>query len=231
MKPHIIILILVSAAFIPEVVYIARLFTKKVSSVNLPRITIMVNGVIFLIGSVLLAVAIIYDVNYLNYKAPMVYSQWKEIVWSDFRAIKRPKQTLHGSQYFAYICSEIDFEFEGDVLKINTLFHPARSYTFSEEVADENLLVHELYHLHITEYWSRSLRKKITSINHKTDKATLKRLIKKYRKKESRMQLLYDDETYHGYILGKQREWQNQIDSCLNNLETFSKPIINLNKN
>lgn len=219
-----------STAFIPEVIYIYKIFTKKISSANLIKITLRVNILILIIASVLLAVAIIYDVNYLNYKPPIKYSNWKEIKWSDFRAIKRPKQTLYGSKNFAFICSEIDYKFKNNSIEINTLFHPSRSYTFSEEVASKNLLQHELYHLHITEYFSRLLRKKIITFVHKNNKTAIKELINNYKNKELEMQYQYDDETYHGYILGKQRLWQHQIDSLLNDLEAFSTPIINLDK-
>jgi len=219
-----------AAAFIPEVIYISRLFTKQASSVNLPKVTLRVNGVIFLIACVLLATSIIYDVNFLRYKVPIKYGEWETIDWSDFRAIKRPKQTLDGSQNFAFICSEIVSEVTDEKAEVTTLFHPARSYTFNEEMAGKGLLQHELYHLHITEFWSRKIRKQISTLEGKAGKKEIIRLIEKNRRFERAMQYQYDDETYHGYVLGEQRSWQGEIDSCLKKLEGFSNPIVTFGK-
>lgn len=215
-----------SAAFIPEVLYIIKLFKNQSSTVNLPKITLRVNAVIFITALLLLGVALIYDINYFKYKAPIEYSEWQEIDWSDFRAIKRPKQTLHGNQNFAFICTEIACKFSDEELEVKTFFHPARSYTFSEEVAGKNLLKHELFHLHITEYWARELRKSIHRLKDKSDKSKLNEVIGEFKQKEREMQYKYDDDTYHGYILGTQRDWEHRIDSSLLSLENYSKPNI-----
>jgi hypothetical protein len=45
---------------------------------------------------------------------------------------------------------------------------------------------------------------------------------------EQKLQYKYDDETYHGYISGKQIEWQNKIDSSLLSLKYYSETIIYL---
>ena len=45
---------------------------------------------------------------------------------------------------------------------------------------------------------------------------------------EHKMQYEYDDETYHGYILEKQVEWQNKIDSSLLSLKNYSETVISL---
>lgn len=218
-----------SLAFIPEVIFIFKILSQKKYSPTLPKITLRANAVIFIIGTILLSIAVLYDVNYLNYKAPISYSNWQEIVWSDFRAIKRPKQTLDGNQNFAFINSEMRITQEDNAITVNTLFHPARSYTFSKESAGRELLQHELYHLHITEYWSRIARKKISESDHKPEKLQLKEIVEEVRIKESKMQKKYDEESYHGYLLGKQKIWQHKIDSSLHALEHFSKPTIDFN--
>ena len=228
MKPHILILLFFSLTLIIQVISILELKKHNFSSEKLPKITQKINLILLAIGTLMLSTAIVYDINYLRYKQPMPYSEWKKIEWSDFRAIKRPKQTLHGNQNFAFICSEITFEFIGDMLEVSSLFHPARSYTFSEEVAGKNLLKHELYHFHVTEYWSRLIRKEVSLLKDKSDKSGVIELIEKLKRKERKMQYKYDDETYHGYVLGKQRAWQHNVDSCLLSLEPYSNLIINL---
>lgn len=224
MQPHIIILTLVALAFIPEVIWITQLFRNKAQEANLPRITLRINLVVCVLGLMLTAVAVMYDVNFINYKAPIEYSDWKTIQWSDFHAIKRPHQTLQGSQTFAFITSEIDIEQLADYAVVKTLFHPARSYTFSEESSGQSLMQHELYHLHITEYVAREIRKEFSDCMAPCNTE----FINAYLQRERELQNSYDEETAHGYLLGKQRTWQTRIDSCLSSLELYSEPIVNL---
>lgn len=222
MQPHIIILTLVALAFIPEVIWITQLFRNKAQEANLPRITLRINLVIFILGSVLTAVAVMYDVNFIRYKAPMEYSEWKNIQWSDFRAIKRPHQTLQGSQTFAFITTEIDIEQSEDYAVVKTWFHPARSYTYSQEFSGQSLMQHELYHLHITEYVAREIRKEFSEC----ESSCSTEFINAYLQRERELQNSYDEETAHGYLLGKQRKWQSRIDSCLLSLDEFSDPNV-----
>jgi hypothetical protein len=226
MQPHIIILSLVGLAFIPEVIWIIQLFRDKAQSVHLPRITLRINIVVFVLGTALLLLALTYDVNIFRYKAPMQYSAWKEISWADFRAIKRPHQTLQGSQNFAFICSSIDVDVHDCEAEVVALFHPARSYTFSEETADDALLTHELYHLHITEYWARRIRKEFSELGQRAHQTEF---VETYKGQEREMQYTYDEETDHGYVRGKQLSWQKKIDSCLSSLNNFAQTKIPLN--
>ena len=114
------------------------------------------------IGIILLSIAILFDVNYLNYGSPMSYSQWQKINFYDFRALKKPGMTLNGVAEFAYIKTnrKIHYYNNGNI-EITTYFHPARSYVFASDIRNPDLLNHELYHFHISEYCTRLLRKKI----------------------------------------------------------------------
>ena len=223
MQPHIIILTIVGLAFVPEVIWIFQLFRGKAQDGRLPRLTLRINVVVFVLGLLLTAVAVMYDVNFIRYKAPMEYKDWKQITWSDFRAIKRPHQTLQGVSTFAFITSEIDISESKDQVVVTTLFHPARSYTYNDQSAGQELLQHELYHLHITEYVSRQIRKQFSDPGSRGVD-----FINVYLQREDAMQAQYDDETSHGYLLGKQKNWQKKIDSCLLSLEKYSDPVIKL---
>lgn len=223
MQPHVIILIVVALAFIPEVIWIIKLFQNKAQDGRLPKLTLRINVVVLLIGLTLSGIAVLYDVNYLKYKRPMDYSQWKQITWSDFRAIKRPRQTLQGMSSFAFITSEIKIQRYSDRVIVTTLFHPARSYTFSEQSAGQDLLKHELYHFHISEYVAREIRQMFSTPNMKDVE-----FVNSYLQREDSLQAQYDEETAHGYLLGQQRKWQDKIDSCLNSLRNYSNPEVKL---
>lgn len=222
MQAHIIILTVVALAFIPEVIWIVQLFRSKAQEGRLPKVTLRINIVVFILGVVLTGVAVLYDVNFLNYKAPMEYKDHAQIAWSDFRAIKRPHETLEGSNYFAFIVSEIDISQSGNQVTVRTLFHPSRSYTFSQENAGQSLMQHELYHLHITEYVAREIRKEFATGDSEVE------FINAYLQRERMLQAAYDSETSHGYLLGKQKSWQHRIDSSLASLEQYAEPVVEL---
>jgi hypothetical protein len=213
--------------FIPEVILVYKFFTKKMSSVKRVKITLRANLLVFVVACFALGLATLFDVNFLYYKAPMPYNDWKTIQWSDFRAIKHPGEKVEESVHFASIFSEIRAQMaDNETVSVVTYFHPARSYTYSENQIGESLLTHELYHLHISEYYARLIRKEITTIASPVDKSVLYKTVENYKKQEKEMQLQYDSETDHSYISGKQKEWQHKIDSCLSSLSIYSNETI-----
>lgn len=225
MYSHIIILSLLGAILVFKIVFTCFLYSKDADSNTISKFFKKTNTIILIISLALLMVIIAFDINYFRYKEPIKYQDWETIGWSDFRAFKKPQQTLDGSQHFAFICSEIDVVFHEDSIKVQTLFHPARSFTYNQKTAHKNLLQHELYHLHITEYFARLIREKINTTEDQ-DPDIIKEHINALKEKERRMQRQYDDETYHGYVLSKQREWQHKIDHKLYQLNNYENPFI-----
>jgi hypothetical protein len=157
-------------------------------------------------------------VNFLRYSNPIEYSHYNEITLKDFKGLKRIGENLDGSNGFAYITTEIKVYSDNDKYKVMALFHPSRSYVFNENtIGDKSLLTHELYHFQITEYIVRQLRKKFSEVN----QIDANNLLEEYKAKEDSLQLQYDTETYHSYLIGKQLAWQIKIDSLLNTLEKY----------
>jgi hypothetical protein len=98
---------------------------------------------------------------------------------------------------------------------------------FNREAYNKFLLTHELYHFHITEYCARLLREEIKiNLKNKILRFDLSLLKEKILDKENELQYLYDEETMHGVLLGKQVEWQKKVDSMLLTLKDYNKPII-----
>jgi len=180
-------------------------------------------------GIILLSVAIVFDINYFNYKRPIPYSQFRKISFYDFKAFKRPDITLNGFKEFAYIKTNrrIHYLNNGNV-EITTYFHPSRSYVFAQNIRDLDLLTHELYHFHISEYYTRLLRKEILGNPKNISDNMIIRLNKKYYEFENEMQLNYDEDTYHSYVMQEQKKWEIKIDSLLQSLESFSNPLIHI---
>jgi len=183
--------------------------------------------IIFAAGIILLAVAIVFDINYFNYSRPIPYSQLQKISFYDFRALKRPDMTLNGFKEFAYIKTNrgIHYLNNGNV-EITTYFHPSRSYVFAQNIRDADLLNHELYHFHISEYCTRLMRKEILEDQTTISDNMIILLNKKYYELENEMQSAYDEDTYHSYVMQEQKKWELKIDRLLQSLDSFSNPLI-----
>jgi hypothetical protein len=181
------------------------------------------------IGLILLAIAILYDVNYINYKAPIPYGDWEKISFSDFRGLKRPGLTLDGVAEFAYIKTDrkVQYLLNGDVA-ITTYFYPSRSYVFARDLHNPDLLRHELYHFQIAEYCSRLLRKEVFENHNGITEAGIRELNNKYREMEQHMQDEYDEDSYHSYVMQEQKKWELRIDSLLHLQQAFSGPIVHI---
>ena len=180
---------------------------------------------------VLLAVAAIFDVNFINYKSPMPYSNWQKINFYDFRGLKKPGMRLHGVNEFAYIKTSrvINYLSDGHVV-ITTYFHPSRSYVFAQDIRNADLLRHELYHFHITEYFSRLVRETIFQEKNHITRSQIENLNRQYYVLEDQMQRQYDEDTYHSYVLQEQRKWEIKVDGLLYSLHEFSNPVVAIGK-
>jgi hypothetical protein len=176
---------------------------------------------------ILLAVAALFDVNYIDYKTPIPYSEWSKINFYDFKGLKKPGMTLHGVTEFAYIKTSRDIHFlNRGGIEIITYFHPSRSYVFAQDIRNGDLLTHELYHFHITEYFSRRLREEVSKQKRRLTRSRIENLRQQYSKLENEMQDQYDEDSYHSYILQNQKKWEAKVDSLLKGLEEFSAPIV-----
>jgi hypothetical protein len=229
MQAYVVILFVFGLFFLIEIVSILKLVVEYLPPIKRLKISLRINFVVFITAFLLIAVVVLFDVNYFRYKSPMPYSAWKSITFSEFRGLNRPGQTLDGQNEFAFIVPEIRLRHSGNSLEVITYFHPSRSYVFNNAIEDGKLLNHELYHLHIAEYCARLFRKKLTEYTKPLTSQQINISYAEILKTEDRLQFQYDDETYHSYLAGKQKRWEMHLDSCLESLKSFqSTNIINM---
>jgi hypothetical protein len=180
----------------------------------------MINKILLGLSTLIIAISIAFEVNFLDYSPPIEHKNISIITLSDFKGFKRLNQTLHGNSEFAFIETEIKI-IGNRYPYVIAYFHPSRSYTYKTNmIGDKNLLTHELYHFHITEYIARKMRQDI-SMRNDIDAKDLTELLKVYKAKENTMQQEYDVDTYHSYFSGKQISWQTKIDSLLLTLDKY----------
>jgi hypothetical protein len=178
-------------------------------------------------GILMLFGAILFDINFLNYHKPIPYSKWETISFYDFVGVKSPFHKLEGSNKFAFIKTSRQIHYlASETVEIITIFHPSRSYVFAEDIRDNALLRHELYHFHIAEYYTRLLRQEIAEDRIPMTKSRIASLCKKYDKLENELQAKYDDESYHSYVLQEQKKWEMLIDQQLAALKGFSQSVV-----
>ena len=182
---------------------------------------------LIILSLLLLAVAALYDVNYINYESKRPYAKWAKINFYDFKGFKKPGMKLHGLAEFAYIKTDrrIRYLRNGNV-EVTTYFYPSRSYVFAQDIRNPDLLRHELYHFHIAEYFSRLLRRTILQQKNDITRSTIQRVNREYYILEEQMQQQYDEDSYHSYVLHEQRKWETKVDSLLYSLRNFSDPIV-----
>jgi hypothetical protein len=175
------------------------------------------------IGMVCLMAAVLFNINLLDYRSPVEYAKWKSITMRDFRGFKLPNQKVHGISTFAFISTSIDWDKNDGELTITSYFHPSRSYSYSDK-KDDLLLSHEMYHFHITEYFARKCREQLSGFEIIPDASEIKKVIETNLLLEEEMQIAYDDETYHSYVMQKQKSWEIKIDSLLSSTQKYRDP-------
>lgn len=208
-------------------------FIRLLKVLKAPKLSTQERGLfrrlhlLVLITSVFLTfVVVMFEVNLIAYSSPIEYSRIAEISLQDFNGLKRPGQKLQGQESFAFISTSIEWELTGKEVSIKSYFHPARSYIYKDNITNEQLLKHELYHFHLTEVYARILRKEVKELRQAPSRHALNLLLKKAYESENGEQAKYDYETDHGYLLGKQLFWQQKIDSLLTELEFHANPHV-----
>ena len=228
MKAYVFILVAYGLFLLVEIIALVRVLVQYLPPVRRVKITFRINIVIFFTGLSMLAVVILFDINYFLYKSPMSYSEWQNITFEDFRGFKRPGETLDGQKDFAFIVTSTEVRREGNTVDVVTYFHPARSYAYNSDLENDRLLKHEVYHFHISEYCARLLRQQLSNSTEILTENKLDQLAEQTERFEDSLQFQYDDQSYHSYIAGKQLMWEKKVDSCLNATKDYTNTLIKL---
>jgi hypothetical protein len=169
-------------------------------------------------------------VNFLDYHKPISFDKINQITFADFRGLEFFQKSLYGNEHFAYVKTTIDYGFEKDSIRIESLFHPSSSYVYNKKVFSKDLLRHEMYHFRITELYVRIVKNKISKLkNHNKEK--IKNLIYETMFEENNFQKEYDNNTFHSYVLSEQKKYEMEVDSLLFLYSKFKNPKIYINEN
>ncbi len=229
MKSLLILLPVVLVAITGLVLAIKTIQLRKFSVISRGEASTIIDRFILIISFVILATTILFDFNYLGYKAPVPYSDIDSITFADFRGLSRPGARFHNSARFATVSSEIKVRRAGtEYVYIESFFYPARSYVYYPNLYDNVLLGHEMCHFRITEYHARLMRKEISVTPGAADRKTLNSLRKHIVTAAAEMQHKYDSETRHNTLQEEQVRWQVRIDSLLTSLDGYQATTIKI---
>lgn len=194
--------------------------------IRIARLKSKVHATVLILGVTMVIVSILFHVNILRYASPMPFSEIDGITLKDFKGYRRPYETLDGQKEFAFITTSLSWEKDDNMVSVQSLFHPSRSYVYNDRIVGRSLLRHEMYHFRITEIFARRSRKDLADRKQIPSNEAIDEIVDRNWDAERRMQYRYDDESYHGYIMKEQKRWEIEIDSLLNLLVEYKNPAI-----
>ena len=194
--------------------------------IKIQRLKSKINTTVLILGSTMLVVSVLFHINILRYSSPIPFAKIDRITLKDFKGYRKPYQTLDGQKKFAFITTSITWEKTGDGVEVQAAFHPARSYVYNDKIVDRFLLKHELFHFRITEIFARKCRQELSRREGSPSDDAISEVIAFYEESETEMQLRYDEETYHGYLMKEQKRWEKNVDSLLNSLVEYKSPAV-----
>lgn len=162
--------------------------------------------------------------NYKKHEIDIVWQKNRPLTWDDFKG-KAPEIY---SRFAAVTDAELQVESNAvNLFNKAKFFTKATFYCYSSWVKPEgkkehSLLKHEQIHFDLVEVYRRMLQKKLndtryTLFNLEDAKNEAGEFFKMYTKRAS----LYDDQTNHGLITEKQKEWNDKIAEELDSLIAF----------
>ena len=172
-----------------------------------------------------LGFAVISHTNYLNYESPIPYNRVDQITFENFRGLEFFKKSLYGNERFAYVMTSIETDIEEDSVRVQSYFHPSRSFVYNTHSNSEELLLHEVYHFKITELFCRKTKKAISELEN-AQKKDIERILDLNMVAKNAYQKKYDYDTFHSYVYGEQKKYERVIDSLLNLHSEYEPPKV-----
>ena len=151
------------------------------------------------------------------------YIPWnddRKLSWDDFK-MASPSNTRDAALTTTFIGFSFSRNREGIKFDIECKFQKSRSWV---RVNNEYILKHEQGHFDIAEIFARKLNKEVTTFLAKSKQhEELNKIYTKVMTEKRDMQELYDDETNHSILKGKQAAWDKKIEDMLEELKEYEE--------
>ncbi|MFT3910901.1 MAG: hypothetical protein QM737_15895 [Ferruginibacter sp.] len=150
----------------------------------------------------------------------IVWSKERKLSWVDFRAVP-DTNTKDTAQSFIRLYKK--WSLRGDTLTITILnyFKPCMAWSRSKNA--DTLLIHEQGHFDISEYFRRSMIKRLSEQNFKrqTYKMEMQAIYTDIEKQQQEFIALYELKTGYSKNREIQVEWTNKIQALIESLAVF----------
>ena len=151
-----------------------------------------------------------------------------KLSWEDFRG--EPDYTVdYKAVSYAGIACHIGATDTQAVINVRSYFCRSHSWIKTAKASD-NLLQHELYHFHITEFFARKLRKSIAVSQPVPDSLYWVTVIKFYDNWNEcdQLQAMYDHQTEFSTDSIWQRRWEKMILDSLEEYKSYTSPWVKI---
>ena len=177
---------------------------------------IQIKDVMSLIVHILLSGIFYCSFFISNESEQFSWSMARKLTWTDFKG--KPDK-LNPATALTYSDIKIGVSFiDGNItVTVDNLFDTKLSWTKNK--TSTALLAHEQAHFDITEIYTRKIRIKLNAIASEETirNGTLNKESTILLNEWKSFQKKYDDETNHGIILNKQKEWEEKVRMLLKN--------------
>jgi len=163
-----------------------------------------------------------------NSEDRIVWDSDRKLTWKDFKGKPDKNDTIYVARTFTQIYFEYEEKDHSIEFDIPCYFYRNLSWSKSKSKKQTSqwLLEHEQLHFDITELMARKVRKEFSEYKSRdlgTTYAELKAIYNKYDNDERlRINTAYDEETEHGTIRDKQKEWEKKIEKELFKLRKYA---------
>ncbi|MBJ2174657.1 hypothetical protein JBL43_10450 [Aureibaculum sp. A20] len=231
MSENLIAVLLLSGYFIPITYNLVMLIIEitKGNKLALKKFLMFLKYSTLILLTFVFTFGVLNHTNYLNYESPLTYDKYEDITFENFRGLELFKKTFYGSKKFAYVVTSIESEIKDNSVTIQSLFYPSRSFVYNKNTNSKELLIHEKYHIKITELFVRKGKQRISNLSN-FDEDKISEIIKSIKKEERNFQKKYDYDTFHSYVLSEQKKYEQNVDSLINLLSEFKDTKVKFNE-
>lgn len=155
------------------------------------------------------------------------WSSTRKLTWDDFKGEIDIKSNYKALTYTTIVVKPLLLKEQIVEYKITCVFETELSWSKSKN--SNNLLKHEQLHFDIAELTTRKLRENchnIDFLNLEDVKQSVREFFYESKNDRTLINSMYDEETEHGTIADKQKEWEIKIAKELKVLEEYSSPRV-----
>lgn len=157
---------------------------------------------------------------------------WSEDVtlsWSDFQGKVDKSSSGLALSNTAFTINYVAYNGFETTIRLRSYFNKSKSWAFKDSV-DENILRHELFHFHITEFCLRKLKKELINwkVTQNDFNLNYNNVIKKAYLNREELHNSYDEETNHSIDSLAQKKWEKNITDSLGIYSIYSRDDVTI---